>query len=126
MARIPKLYTWLEPGTKEHDIVVHAYFHLMQAQRFDGLCAMADITGAPRWMIENFYDQSEGHWHAFEVAISDMPMFRGYLLERHQETIEKRVVHQANCLIRDGRVHKMQNELKTTKQEKRQRKARYN
>ena len=126
MARRVKLHTWLKPGSVEYKAVVHAYFHLLQHERFLSLALLATMSNAPSKMIEDFNDTADGHYIAFAEQIRHYPQFEGYLLERSQENMEWRVFHQANCIIRDGEAHAMTGKRSKSNEKRRRQQARYN
>lgn len=126
MSDLGKLYEYLKPGTTEWKAVVHAYFHLLQWERWNALIVLGMMSDAPNWMLENFQDSAQGHLMAFDVQIEEFPHWREYLYSRQLTRMEWRVKHQADSIMKAGERHARANTRDRKAENKRRRRYRQN
>jgi hypothetical protein len=122
----PKLHAWLKPGSDDYRAVVHAYFHLLQEERFIRLAALGDQLGMPHFMVEDFRESAVAHGIAFERQIAEIPTFAGYVMDRQYERLEWRLRHQMDVINSAGERGIPRKKRDRSTNARRERKARYN
>lgn len=73
-----------------HEAIVHAYYHLLQSERGYRFAEAGKLIGGYDETVENWENESVGHFIAYLEQLAMIPWIEDYLRFRQEMRIERR------------------------------------